>query len=238
MELTDEQRLFSIETTQPDVKGAIAYARDRMERELPPEMTYHNLAHTFEEVLPAALHLAELCHLEDGNADLVAVAAAYHDIGRVLQAQEHEAIGAGIARAVLPRFGFDSEQIDAIAEMILATRLPQSPQTLSEQILADADLDILGQKDFMSRNADLKVELVAQGRSITQEGWLRAQLQFLESHLYYTEAARLLRDKQKSKNIAAIKQLLEALPSDQSQPTSRTRARPAPKSATVPAGRE
>jgi predicted metal-dependent HD superfamily phosphohydrolase len=181
-----------------------------MERGLSPELTYHNLAHTFEEVLPAALRLVELHHFEDGKADLVAVASAFHDIGRVIQGPEHEAIGAGIARTVLPRFGFSSEQIDTIAGMILATRLPQSPQTLLEEIVVDADMDALGRKDFMSRSEDLRAERVAQGSPVTDEEWLCAQLQLLESHRYHTEAARLLGDEQKKENLAELKRLLEA----------------------------
>jgi uncharacterized protein len=195
---------------QFDVKGAIAYARERMERGLSPELTYHNLAHTFEEVLPAALHLVKLHHLEDGEGDLVAVASAYHDIGMVIQGPEHEVIGVGIARSVLPRFGFSSEQIDTIAGMILATRPPQSPQTLLEEIVVDADLDVLGRVDFFSRSEDLRAELFAQGRTVTQEDWLCAQLQILESHRYHTEAARLLCFEQKKENIAEVKRLTKA----------------------------
>ena len=42
----------------PDYNGALEYARKRLIGELLPVLRYHNLHHSFGEVLPAALLLA------------------------------------------------------------------------------------------------------------------------------------------------------------------------------------
>lgn len=76
------------------------------------------------------------------------MAAAFHDIGSIHRAQGHEIASTRGVAPNLPSFGFDAPAIAGIMEMILATRLPQSPHTFLEEILADADLDSLGWDDF------------------------------------------------------------------------------------------
>jgi len=67
------------------------------------------------------------------EARLVEIGAAYHDIGFVVQRQEHERAGAEIAAQVLPGFGLTSEQVAVVQGMILATRLPQFPARPSKR---------------------------------------------------------------------------------------------------------
>jgi uncharacterized protein len=94
--------------------------------------------------------------------------------------------------------------------MIMATRLPQAPHTLLEQIVADADLDVLGRPDFVTRNQDLHVELAAFEGAVDDCDWYRIQLAFLREHRYWTASARSLREEHKQHNIAALADLLEA----------------------------
>ena len=88
--------------------------------------------------------------------------------------------------------------------MILATRLPQSPQNELEMILADADMFTLGSKDFWPRNADLRFEVEALGDSISDEEWYKSQLEFLQIHQYHTANARKERDLQKEQYISEL----------------------------------
>jgi predicted metal-dependent HD superfamily phosphohydrolase len=194
---------------QPDYEGAVAYARSRMERELAPELQYHGLHHTFDLVLPVAIKLAELSEIDINDVDLLRVAVAFHDIGWIVEGNEHEKEGIRIAHDVLPSFGFQDDQIDCIAGMIRATRTPQSPRTLLEQIMADADLDVLGREDFWKRNQDLRTERSLNGQRMSDEEWYLSQLHFLETHSYFTDAARQLRDEGKQAHIEEIKQRLE-----------------------------
>ena len=194
---------------QPDYDGAVAYARSRMERELAPELLYHGLSHTYEHVLPAAMRLAERCYLNQQETALLRVAAAFHDIGWIEGRTEHEKEGVRIVRQVLPTFGFQDGHINRIAGIIMATRIPQTPHNLVEQIMADADLDILGREDFWSRNQDLRTERSLTGNPMSDEEWYQHQLQFLESHSYFTEAAKQFRDEGKQTHIKEIEQRLE-----------------------------
>ena len=95
--------------------------------------------------------------------------------------------------------------------MILATRTPQSPCTLLEEILADADLDALGREDSQERSQALRTEMAAYGTTLGEVEWRRFQLQFLREHHYLTTAARSLRDEGKRQYIATIESQLSEL---------------------------
>lgn len=189
---------------QLDYDAAARYALGRLERELDPRLRYHSLAHTRDDVLPAAERLAGLTGLDGEGQLLLRTAALFHDLGFVIGRTEHEATGAAIAAGALPAFGYTPAQVAQVSAIIQATRLPQSPQTLLEQLLADADLDLLGRPDFLTRNSELRAELRAFGTTLTNRAWFRDQAAFLGDHHYWTAAARAIRDAGKAKNLALL----------------------------------
>ncbi|HJZ45965.1 MAG TPA: HD domain-containing protein [Roseiflexaceae bacterium] len=194
---------------QPNFQRARAYALQRLERELPAALTYHSLGHTRDDVAPATVQLAAIAGIYGEQRMLLHTAAYYHDIGFVIQRTDHEAIGAQIAAEALPSFGYTAPQIEIIHDMIMATRLPQSPRNLLEQLIADADLDALGRSDFLARNQALRDELAAYGERWNDLEWYREQLAFLSSHRYWTDAAQRVRGEQKRRNVETIVELIE-----------------------------
>jgi uncharacterized protein len=194
--------------SQADHQGARVYALDRLANELAPVWVYHSLVHTRDDVLPAAERLAALQGIAGEAALLLRTAACYHDLGFIEQRDQHEIIGARIAAAALPAFGYTPRQIALVEGMILATQLPQSPRTPLEQLLADADLDVLGRTDFLTRNRDLRSELASCGVQLSDVAWYAGQLNFLQGHHYWTAAMRRLRDRQKQQNIMVLQALL------------------------------
>ena len=187
------------------------YASGRLERELPAHLSYHAFSHTRDEVVAAAERLARMEGLKGRTLDLLLTAAWFHDLGYIEQAQYHELISARIARQVLPGFGYTPKQVATIDQAIMATALPQSPADLLGQTLADADLDVLGTTNFMSRNLDLRRELAQLGKVYTDLDWYVRQLQFQEGHTYFTASAHTLRDAQKEANKAELRAILRAL---------------------------
>ena len=118
--------------------------------------------------------------------------------------------GAHIVAQVLPGFGFTSEQVALVQGLVLATRIPQAPRSLLEQIVADADLENLGRPDFMIRSEALRLENACFGRVYSDEEWLTRSLRFMLNHSYWSEAARELRDAGKRENIARLEARLGA----------------------------
>jgi uncharacterized protein len=190
------------------VEGAIQYALNRLRDELSPTLYYHSLAHTRDDVLPAVEQFARLSAIQGMPLQLLRIAAWYHDIGFILQRANHEAMSAQIAREFLPTCGFHSQDVRQIEGMITATTLPQSPQTFLEELLADADLDVLGRDDFPTRNQALRAELQSAGVSFSDMQWYSQQYTFLQNHRYWTSAARQARDAGKQRNLAYMARLL------------------------------
>jgi len=192
----------------PDYDGAIALILARMRADLSPKLTFHNLWHTEHDVLPAARRLAACSELPPEEQRLLEVAAAYHDCGYLESWADHERASMRIAAAILPGCGFSPAQVQKILRLILATRIPQRPNGLLEQVLVDADLDVLGREDFWERNRALRQELENAGRRVSERQWLEAQLAFLRGHRYFTRAARDLREAGKQAHIERLQALL------------------------------
>lgn len=190
---------------------AIRFAERRLEQELAPHFVYHGIAHTRDEVVPAVETLAAMESITGKQLLLLRTAAWYHDLGYIENPVHHELIGARMVMEILPSFGYSPEDVDVVRWAILATALPQSPNNLFEQILTDADLDVLGTTGFMKRSDDLRRELDFLGKHFTDEQWYNQQLRFIEDHQYFTASAHMLRDPQKTRNIHELKKVLEEL---------------------------
>jgi uncharacterized protein len=187
-----------------DFEGAKEYVLTRLERELSPLLVYHSFWHTRDDVVAATVRFADLENIQGEDRMLLLTAAYYHDIGFVHKRMGHEDASIEIMREELPRFGYAPNQIEIIAGIIQATKLPQTPHTLLEQILADADLDALGREDFFVRNQLLRQELINYDIPSTEDEWDEIQLSFLEAHRYFTTAAINLRGPTKHRHIAIL----------------------------------
>ena len=188
-----------------DYEGARRYVLERLERELPSNLYYHCLAHTRDEVIPAVDQLSAMEEVEENARLVLRTAALFHDLGYIERIEGHETISARIARQILPGFGYTAEQVDSVCSLIMATKMPRNPQTLLEEILADADLDSLGRADFMQRSLDLRKEWGTFGRQWTDKELYIRQLEFLAEHRYFTASARQLRDAQKLQNMQQLR---------------------------------
>jgi len=193
---------------RPDFEKARDYALNRLKNELSPSLTYHSLGHTQDEVVPAADRLAIMEKVNDEDHLLLLTGAYYHDLGFIRQRKGHELISVQLAEESLPQCGYSDADIAVVRGIILTTRLPQSPTRLLEKIMADADMDDLGHENFWDRSNDLRQELVNFGVKYTDEEWYGNQLQLMESHEYYTESERVLRNSTKKQHILALKQIL------------------------------
>ncbi len=164
-------------------------------------------------MLPAAVRLGQAAHLSDENLLLLKTAAVFHDSGFLLAYDNHEQHSIRLAREKLPDFGYSAAQIDVVAETIAATRLPQRPHTLLQQLMCDADLDLLGRDDFIELNRRLHEELMRISKTPppSPQVWLTSQIRFLENHSFFTRPAHESRDAGKSRNLARIRASLNSL---------------------------
>ncbi|MCU0357431.1 MAG: HD domain-containing protein, partial [Cyclobacteriaceae bacterium] len=191
-----------------DVAGAENFIINLQEAELPAYLHYHNIDHV-RDVTEAAMRNANESELKDEERMLLRTAALYHDSGFTISSRNHEEHGCTIARESLPRFGYSTEQIDAICSMIMATKVPQTPKTKLEKILCDADLDYLGREDFYDVGRRLYAEMQERGLVETEREWNLIQKTFLENHRYHTVWAQQHREIKKQEYLQEIYQKLK-----------------------------
>jgi adenylate cyclase len=180
---------------------------DKLERELPDYLFYHNVKHTVDVVTEV-----ELIGWGEGCTDeeilLLKTAGLFHDAGHTIAYDNHEFYGTQIARELLPQYNYTTEQIERICSIIMATKLPPRPTNLLENIICDSDLDYLGRSDFIPVSNTLYEELKAQNKMGSLNDWNKIQVKFISGHQYFTETARSLREVNKQLQIERIQSLI------------------------------
>lgn len=185
-------------------EGCKQFILDKLEKGLPKHLTYHSLSHILDVCLVSE-KLAKLEGVQGEDLDLLHTAALFHDSGFLFSPIEHEKKSCELARQYLPQFDFANPQINTICGMIMATKIPQSPQNLLEQIICDADLDYLGREDFWEIGNKLFEELKFNGVVHSNLDWNRLQVKFLEMHHYFTKSAITLRHATKEFHLTEVR---------------------------------
>ena len=173
---------------------------------LPTALTYHNTHHTLD-VTEQCLSIAKAEGISDARIlEELEIASLYHDTGFLFVYDGHEAKGCEIARAELPSFGLDETTIENICGLIMATKVPQMPHNQLQKIICDADLDYLGRTDFFTTGNHLRMELIAYNLIGNNHDWEERQLDFLQTHQFFTYTSR---QKRAPTKMEFIKQLLQ-----------------------------
>ena len=180
---------------------------DKLEKELPKYLYYHNVKHTVDVVTEVELiGWGEGC--SDDEILLLKTAGLFHDAGHTVAYDNHEYYGTLMAKEILPKYNYSTEQIERICEIIMATKLPPAPKNLLENIICDSDLDYLGRSDFIPVSNTLYEELKAQNKMGSLNDWNKIQVKFISGHQYFTETARSLREVNKQLQIERIQSLI------------------------------
>ena len=180
---------------------------DKLERELPKYLFYHNVKHTVDVVTEVELiGWAEGC--SDEEILLLKTAGLFHDVGHTVAYDNHEYHGTVIAREMLPKYNYTPDQIEQICSIIMSTKLPPKPTNLLESIICDSDLDYLGRSDFIPVSNTLFEELKAQNKMGSLNDWNKIQVKFISGHQYFTRTAQSLREVNKQLQIERIQSLI------------------------------
>lgn len=175
---------------------------------LPKHLSYHSVMHV-KDVIDSVEKIAKSEGVNQEDLILLKAAALFHDTGFLYGAKDHEEKSCEIAQEYLPNYGYSQSQIDKIKGMIMATKIPQSPNNHLEQILADADLDYLGRDDFFTIGDKLFDELTMFGIVNSERDWNLLQEKFLENHHFFTQTAINNRNQKKQQNLEIIKSKLK-----------------------------
>ena len=166
---------------------------------------FHNLDHT-HFVLKACREIAHAYALAADELLILELAAYFHDSGYSgNDLSDHEKTSAEIAAGFLQMYQVPEETIAHVTACIQATRMPQQPHTLTEQILCDADLFHLGTDQFPEKTKLLRREYVeACGQQISKSEWRKRNIKFLQEHEYFTSYCRQKLNQKKQENLQKL----------------------------------
>lgn len=168
---------------------------------------FHNINHTVN-VVKMVERNAQLCHVEGRLLQLITLAAWFHDTGYIKGYDGHEDLSVLIFEKHNLELEITTEEKDFISSLILATKVPQHPTNIYEQILCDADLDYLGRPDFDQISQLLFQEWMNFNRVTSQHEFDIIQLDFFQKHQYHLPQIRALRNEGKKINENKIRHRL------------------------------
>ncbi|WP_432713148.1 Pycsar system effector family protein [Pedobacter sp.] len=168
------------------------------------KLFYHNLSHT-ENVVENAVKMANYYQLSDRETFILSAACWFHDVGYLQGFDEHERIGAKVANDFLLEKNVGKDIVDEVVACIMATKMPQQPQGLLQEIMCDADLYHLGTPLFKEINKELRNEMELMcNKHISKEAWREQNINFLQGHHFHTTYAQKFLQAGKTANINAL----------------------------------
>ncbi len=189
------------------VQAAKEQVTDLLSNKLSKSIKFHTLQHT-QEVAAACEVLADYHQIPDDDRFALYLAAWFHDTGYTGgQAKDHETVSIQLVTDFLNNNSVSEEIKTKVIGCINTTRIPQSPSSVIERIIADADLFHLGTDAFKEKNRLLREELeLFGGKEVPKKEWRKINIRFLEGHKYFTAYAQEKLQPVKEKYLTELKQ--------------------------------
>ncbi|HCN85126.1 MAG TPA: hypothetical protein DIT07_16135 [Sphingobacteriaceae bacterium] len=180
--------------------NVIAFLR----RELSDELHFHNIHHTLE-VVRAVTEIGINENLSAAELEPVKIAAWFHDTGYFNKYIGHEDESIKLAEEFLRDHSYPADKMSIVISCIEATKYPQAPLNLLEEVLCDADLYHFSRTDYVEHEQNLRREWgVYFNKLYSDEEWARDNCQLLVSHRYFTSYGKKVLQRRKEQNIAMM----------------------------------
>lgn len=187
---------------------ASEYASKIISQRLPKGIVYHNLEHT-REVVETTEEISRNSGISSNELEMLLLAAWFHDIGISVVYNNHEEKSAQIAKEFLTSNNYPPEKIEKVYNLILATKMPQNPKSLPEEVICDADISHIGRKGFNTRSQLLRSEWEnLQNKKISDHDWLKNNIEFVAGNKFRTRYAKENFEEQRSKNLDKLQKKL------------------------------
>ncbi len=168
---------------------------------LPDGMTFHNLQHT-KQVVAAAKEIGRYLQINKQDAEILELAAWFHDTGFIMDYREHEQFSQKLAKKFLQNYDCEDATISKVLDCIYATKRGVTPGNKLETILCDADLYHLSQPGYPEWLGKLRNEwATVLGSVYADSDWKKVNLEFLENHCFRTNYGQEVLEPRKQKVI-------------------------------------
>lgn len=191
------------------LKKAENFVLNYLNTNLKPEFIYHNFSHT-QFVVSKVSEIIQSENLTDDEQEIVLLAAWFHDVGYTIDKAKHEDHSIAIMTIFLNNENYTPKKLDKVAVCISATKLDETPKTLLEKILCDADFSHLASPNYTKISNQLRTEFENIGCGIyTNKEWLEENITVFNTHKYYTKYANINWNSAKNENLIELKKELK-----------------------------
>ncbi|KAF2519660.1 HD domain-containing protein [Flavobacterium salilacus subsp. salilacus] len=194
------------------VKKAEDYVFNLFKDKLSADYIYHNFNHTLR-VVNATIVLADKENVDEGDTEILLVAAWLHDAGYVEGDIDHEETSCAIAEQFLTEQGYPAEKTALVCSLIRVTKIGATPVTPLENIIKDADCSHFATKNYIDLAELLREEWrITHEKVFTDLEWAITNRNILMyKHRFYTDYAKRELQPIKENNIALLQATINDL---------------------------
>ncbi|PQJ79570.1 Pycsar system effector family protein [Polaribacter porphyrae] len=187
------------------IAEAEVYILNFLNENLNRNYVYHNISHT-QRVVENAKEICDNIEVSENDIENVLIAAWFHDSGFIHGAENHERESVNIASDWLKSKKVNEDRIAIISDIILATKMGTTPNTLLERVISDADCAHLASKRFSNYSSLLRKEWELTGfKKLTDREWIKENINFFTvTQKFHTDYALKNWSKAKAKNLAKL----------------------------------
>ena len=200
MKIVDIARLFII---------------DYFEQNGSTKLSFHTLQHTMRVVQQVEI-IGKNEQLTEDEMDAVLIASWFHDVGYLVQLENHEEASMQILHSFFEEHPV-SDSVAAMADRcIQATKRKNAPESMPEKVIVDADVSHIGSDRFISISKKLRKERIScQNKDIPALDYWRETLCFLKNQSFYTTFASEKYSATKDENLIQVENIIQELEAKQ-----------------------
>jgi predicted metal-dependent HD superfamily phosphohydrolase len=189
---------------EPLINQAEGFVKKYIRETGNPDLLYHNLSH-IQNIVSVANKMAAHYALKDKEFFTVITAAWLLHSGYYKDISHPEEASAKMAEEFCKNSGVEEETIHAIKKCIVATKIPQAPRTLLEEIICDADSFYMASENFSAHNKLKRKEFeLLNNIKIHKSDWRKSTIQLLGAHQYFTGYCKEHFNKYKMENLQKL----------------------------------
>lgn len=194
------------------VQKAENYVFGLFKDKLSPDYIYHNFNHTLR-VVSNAREIAKAEGVNDEEAEMLVLAAWFHDAAYIDGPLEHEQRSGVMAIDFLTANGYPTEKAERVAALIRVTKLGTNPETRDEMIMRDADCSHFSDENYCDLSQLLREEWkITQGKEFSDLEWsLINRNVLIHEHRFYSDYGKEKLQPLKEANIARLQNIITAL---------------------------
>lgn len=172
------------------IAAADHFVLELFKKKLSGHFLYHNYHHT-NRVVKCTKELIGNSEINVKQADLLILAAWFHDTGYTVKYQGHEEESVKIFHSFTELHSMETEDIKTVERCILATKFGSKPNDILEKIIQDADTAHFGKDYFEETSELLRSELkLLNIQEYTTEEWITENIRMLtDKHRFHTDYA-------------------------------------------------